>query len=71
MTRPAMSLANRRVARALARRRMLFSLSLKAQIPLESMSFLGCEIHGDINNPFSYLWRVFHPWACLPFDSKL
>ena len=39
----------------------VFSLSLETQIPLESMTFSSWEIHGDINNPFSYLWRVFHP----------
>jgi hypothetical protein len=50
---------------------MMFSLSLETQIPLESMTFPGWEIYGDINNPFSYLWRVFHPWACLPLASKL
>ena len=26
---------------------------------------------GKSNNPFSYLWRVFHPWDRLPLASKL
>ena len=49
VTRPAMSLASQRIARALARRRMLFSLSLETQIPLESMNF------SRLGNPITHL----------------
>ena len=48
VTRPATSLASRRIAKAQARRRMLFSLSLETQIPLESMTF------SRLGNPWGY-----------------
>jgi hypothetical protein len=47
-THPATSLASQRIVRALARRRMLFSLSLETQIPLESMTFYR------LGNPWGY-----------------
>jgi hypothetical protein len=47
-TRPAMSMMSQRIARALARRRMLFSLSTETQIPLEYITFFKLE------NPWGY-----------------
>ena len=47
-THLATSLASRRIARALTRRRMLFSLSLETQIPLEFMTF------SKLRNPWGY-----------------
>ena len=41
-------LASQRIAKALSRRRMFFSISLETQIPLESMTF------SRLGNPWGY-----------------